>query len=287
MSEAARGLLLAALLAVAPPAVAQAGTADADFERAFELMGSKAPADQTRARELMKAASDAGNVEARNGYATMLTMGIGGPKDARRARRLREEAAAAGSEGANLTLMELHLAGAEGYPRDAGKAYGFARAAADSPLASPTRHCFAQWKVGMMTLAGTGTAKDAAAAYGWVKRAAGNGCANGLISQAAMLATGDGVAEDDVAARALYARASESGDRNFGHALRGLAGMMLAGEGGPVDAATGFGYLMIAKAAGDANADRLLTIHAAAFTPDVRAQGIEISKRWMAEHMRR
>jgi TPR repeat protein len=301
MSDAAShsiGASIAMLLCCATPASAQpvdkatleksakSGDAAAQNELGFLLQTSGKDKDRRQARLWFKRAMDGGDTEAKNNYATMLALGIGGPTDAPEAKRLREEAAAEGSEGANLTIAEYYLAGGNGYPRDPNKAFAAVVAAAESSSSSYNRHCYAQWRAGMMVLQGIGTAKDSATAYRWVKRSADNGCVNGMISAAVMLATGDGVAEDDVTAREFYSKASESGDQQFAHALRGLAGMLLDGEGGPVDTARGIAYLLIAKAAGDENAGTLLDRYEPKLTADLRAQAISISNQWAAEHLK-
>jgi TPR repeat protein len=137
----------------------------------------------------------------------------------------------------------------------------------------------------MMHLEGIGTPANAAEAYRWVVRASENGGVRGMISRAVMLATGQGVAEDDQAARLWYQRAAESGDVMFAHGLRGLGAMLVSGEGGPADVPRGIAYLRIAQAGRDANAARILESLRDRITPEVDRQAREISRQWMREHM--
>ena len=289
------GLALALTLALAcPPAWAQAdnlaeiraraeaGDASAQNDLGGRLMATEDPAVLAEARDWFRRAMEAGDVEAKNNYATMLLMGLGGPSDEAEGRRLRDEAAAAGSIAANLSIAERYLRGVEGYPRDPVRAFGHVRSAAgsSSPMAS-----YAQWRLAMMHLNGVGTPVDLEEAYRWVVRASDNGSVSAMISRGVMLATGQGVAEDDAAARLWYQRASESGDVNFAHALRALGGMLVLGEGGPVDVPRGIAYLRIAEAGGDSNATRGLEMFRDLITPEVDREARGIANRWMAEHM--
>ena len=106
-----------------------------------------------------------------------------------------------------------------------------------------------------------------------------------MISRAVMLATAEGVDEDDAAARSWYRRASESGQDGFAHALRGLGSMLVTGEGGPPDLARGIAYLRIAAAAGDQPAWTLLEQWDDRVTPDVHAEAARLSEAWIAEHL--
>jgi TPR repeat protein len=102
-----------------------------------------------------------------------------------------------------------------------------------------------------------------------------------MISRAVMLATGDGVAENQVEARSWYERAARSGEEGWAHALRGLGGMLVIGEGGPVDLPRGFGYLLAAHAAGDEFAGQLIERFRAQITPEVEGQAVAIAKEWV------
>lgn len=116
----------------------------------------------------------------------------------------------------------------------------------------------AQWEVGMMLLEGRGVPADPAEAYRHVRTSGEAGHAPGMISTAVMLAMGQGVARDPAQARVWYLRAAER--HNSAHALRGLAGMLLTGEGGPPDLNRGMAYLEMALEAGDEVAPRLMEV---------------------------
>jgi hypothetical protein len=144
---------------------------------------------------------------------------------------------------------------------------------------------YAQWRLAMMHLQGVGTPKDPAAAYHILVRASEAGGVNAMISRGVMLATGEGVAEDDAAARDWYRRASESGEIGFAHGLRALGAMLVVGEGGPVDLPRGIAYLRIAKAGGDELAGKLLDTWSDRVTDKVHRRAVTISNAWMARHM--
>ncbi len=131
------------------------------------------------------------------------------------------------------------------------------REAAD-PTTAPAALGDIQWQIGMRYLRGDGTRANARTAYRWIAKGAANGSSNAMISRAVMLATGDGVREDDVAARASYTEAIALRDGNLGHALRGLGGMLYFGEGGPVDRLEGCAYLTTAFQFGDEMAQVML-----------------------------
>lgn len=282
--------LLSAPLAAAPPrtpdselrARAVAGDATAQNDLGGRLMETQDPARLAEARIWFRKASDAGDAEGMNNYATMLLMGLGGPADESAGRQLRDRAAARGSVAANLSIAERYLRGGEGYPLDRARALQLVRTAAEAPSAMAG---YAQWRLGMMYLQGVGTSADPAEAYRWVVRASDGGDVHAMISRGVMLATGEGVAEDDAAARIWYQRAAESGDVNFAHGMRGLGAMLVSGEGGPVDLPRGIAYLKIARAANDANAARLLETWRDRITPEIDRQSLEIANRWMAEHL--
>jgi uncharacterized protein len=231
---------------------------------------------------LLRAAYERGDPDAINNYAVVLLMGVGGPVDEPEGRRLRDLAASRGSIGANLSIAERYLRGAEGYPLDPVRAFQHVRAAAESPVSGAG---FAQWRLAMMHLNGQGTPVDRAEAYRWVVRASDGGDVHAMISRGVMLATGEGVAEDDAAARIWYRRAAESRDVNFAHGMRGLGAMLVTGEGGPVDLPRGIAYLRIARAANDVNASQLLKTFQDRITPEVEQQATEIANRWIADHL--
>jgi TPR repeat protein len=95
------------------------------------------------------------------------------------------------------------------------------------------------------------------AAWALLKPLADTGHAPSMAAVGSMLATGLGVAQDDVEARDWYRRAAEAGSVS---GLRGYGGMLLEGEGGPKDVALGIAMLLIAADAGDENAQMLLSL---------------------------
>jgi TPR repeat protein len=263
---------------------AQAGDRDAQTDLALRLVDGGDAAQLAEARRWAERAAEGGDAEAMNNFATMLLLGIGGPADETRGRRLREEAAGMGSVGANLSLAERYVHGAEGYPRDPARAIEHLRAAG---AANGRAALFAQWRLAMMHLEGVGTPRDPQEAYRLLVAASEAGGVNAMISRAVMLATGEGIAEDDVAARQWYQRAAESGERGFEHALRALGGMLAVGEGGPADLPRGIAFLRVAAAAGDEHAGRILDGFAPRVTPAVEAEAQRIAREWMERHLPR
>jgi TPR repeat protein len=222
------------------------------------LMGSKAKGDQAEARLLFKTVMDEGDAEAKNGYAIMLLDGVGGPGDRVAGQKLQEEAAAQGSYGAQLTLAEHYLRGGGFYPKDDAKGLALLTQVADSGKVRGASKGWIEWRIGMMYLGGRGTQKDDERAYIWVVRGSESGSEDAMISRAVMLATGEGVAEDDGAARSWYQKAIDMKGKLLAHALRGLGFMIWTGEGGPADIDTACTYVYAALRGGDENARVLL-----------------------------
>jgi hypothetical protein len=277
--------------AAAPPAAepsiaelrtrAAAGDVGARLDLGRRILNPEDPASLTEARTLFQGAMRAGNAEAKSNYALMLMMGWGGPADVETGRRLRAEAAAEGSMAANMTLAERYLEGAEGYPRDPALAFRHIGLVANS--SSPSAP-YAQWRLAMLHLQGTGTPVDLPEAWRLVVRASDAGETSAMVSRGVMLAIGQGVTENDAEARSWYRRAAESRRRGFGDGLRGLGWMLATGEGGPVDLPTGIAYLMIASDAQAAQADDMLGQLRPRITPEIDRQAREIGQRWVDEH---
>lgn len=261
---------------------AQAGDPDAQNSLGGRLVETEREEALVEGRGWFERAAAAGNAEAKNNLASLLMLGAGGPADEPRARRLREEAARGGSVGAHLTLTEAYARGAGGYPRDPARAFEHARAAA--AIRSPIQD-FAQWRLAMMHLEGVGTPRDPREAYRILVTASENGGVRAMISRAVMLATGEGTAEDDAQARIWYQRAAESRQYGWEHGLRGLGGMLVLGEGGPVELARGIAYLRVAAAAGDETAAGLLEQFAERVTPALNDEAHGIATAWVAEHL--
>lgn len=277
-----RGVILAAAILVSSGLAFAQADLTPEETRAFELLLNGEPSDDAEARRLFEATGENGSPEAINALASMVGNGLGGPADFERARALMLRAAALGSIGANMTLADLHIRGDGGFPRDPERGFAYALAAAESP--DVRNAAYAQWRLGMMILNGVGTSADPARAYEWVARAADNGAVRGMISRAVMLATGEGVAPDPTAAREWYRRAAEKGELGNAHALRGLGGMLVHGEGGPVELARGYAYLTLAQEGGDENAPLILRDIEPRMEELTRRQAANIAAAWRIEH---
>ena len=121
----------------------------------------------------------------------------------------------------------------------------------------------AQWEYAMRLLDGRGgLTPDAQAAYDYVRRAAEGGLQSARISQAVMLATGEGVAQDPAAAFRAYESALAVPGDGTAHALRGLSVMTYTGEGTVIDEGLGMAGLLIAAAMGDPVAPRYIQARA-------------------------
>jgi TPR repeat protein len=257
---------------------ARTGDAKAQYELGTALMARNDDPALREARDWLRKAMRAGHLEAQNAYAALLMTGSGGSPDAAEGRRLLFDAARRGSVGANVSLSMNYGNGTGGFKRDPRLAFQHMQAAARVDL---PENGWTLWRVGMMHLEGVGTPKDAAEAYRWVVRAADKGSIDGMISRAVMLATGEGVAENQVEARSWYERAARSGKNGWAHALRSLGGMLVIGEGGPVDLPRGFGYLLAARAAGDRNAGIVIERLGSRMTPEVERQAQAVAQEWV------
>jgi len=263
-------------------AEAEAGDREAQADLGTRLLSFNDHAQAVEARRWLRRAADAGSAEAKNSLATALLMGLGGAVDAAEGRRLQEEAAREGSVGANLSLGERYVRGVEGYPRDPARGFAHIQTAARSNQPGSD---FAQWRLAMMHLEGIGTPRNSEEAYRILVASSEAGGVRAMISRAVMLATGDGVAKDPVAARHWYQKAAESGQHGFEHGLRGLGAMMAVGEGGAVELARGVAYLRIASAAGDQTASRVLDMLASAITPQIDDEAKRLAGEWMQRHL--
>lgn len=231
------------------------------------------------ARSYFQQASEMGDVEARNNLSAMVRLGQGGPQDEAEADRLLYAAAAAGSVGANMTLSAWYRDGVPGIAQDEARALAHMRAAAE------TGHAFAQWRYAMMIREGIGSVSDPEEAYRWVVMASDQDDTHAMVSRGVMLATGEGVVEDDVAAREWYGRAAESGEVAFEDGLRGLGFMLFTGEGGPADRPRGFAYLMVAAAAGSEDAETLMQRFELQLSDEEREQASRLASEWADEHL--
>lgn len=256
----------------------RAGDAESQYELGMALMARNDDASLKEARDWLLRALRSGHVEAQNAYSGLLINGSGGPKDEAGGRRLLLDAARRGSVGANVTLSIAHLDGSGGFERDERRAFQHMQAAA---MIDKPKNGWALWRLGMMHLNGIGTPKNPEEAYRWVTRAAEKGSVSGMTSRAVMLATGEGVAKNPVEARTWYERAARSGEDGWAHALRGLGGMLLMGEGGAVDLPRGFGYLLVAHAQGDEHAATLIEMTRSRITPQIEKEAVAVAEAWV------
>lgn len=210
-----------------------------DLDLAICLLGSDSEEDKNQSASMLKRLADAGDVEALQGYAVAVSQGIGLPADEEQGQKLMEQAAEAGSGGALLTLAQHYWDDDGFYPEDKAKALAMKIKAAEIGGFTGASLGEVQWQIGMHFLDGEGADADKKAAYSWVSKGAESGSTNGMISRAVMLATGEGVKEDDAKARGWYKKAIASKDHDLGHALRGLGYMMVIGEGGEEDVRNG------------------------------------------------
>lgn len=250
-------------------AAAERGVTD-DMDVALCLLESASQQDKAQAAQMLKRLGDAGDPDALQGYAIAVLRGIGVPADQAEGQRLMEQAAAAGSGGAMLTLAQHYWDDNGFYPKDEAKALALKTQAAETGgFKGPTLGEI-QWEIGMHHLKGEGTNADQQVAYRWVAKGAENGSTSAMISRAVMLATAEGVAEDDAAARGWYQKAVDAKDKNLGHALRGLGFMMFTGEGGREDVTTACTYTGAAVILDDENARQLLGIIIEDMTEEAR-----------------
>lgn len=267
----------------APAVMSAPSEVKAGFDLATKIVLERQAARYSEARSLAERAFSGGQVEAGNLLSIMLHHGLGGVADLPRAKAVRAAAAKAGSVSANLTLADAHLKGTGGYRKDAGAAFRYLSAAANADEAIGDGRHMAQWRLAMMLREGVGVRKDHAQAYAWVVRASDGGNADAMISRAVMLATGEGVAADPVAARRWYEAASLVPGSNHAHALRGLGGMLAFGQGGPVDLPRALAYLAIAKVRGDRAADTLLNAIRPRITDAMRTEADAIMRKWLLD----
>ncbi len=110
----------------------------------------------------------------------------------------------------------------------------------------------AAWSLAMLILQRGGPETEA---WRFVEWASDQNHPNAMISRAVMLATGQGVEQNEAEARDWYLRAAKAGQP---HGLRGLGAMYVSGEGGDANPALGYALLDIAAAAGDPGVAALL-----------------------------
>ena len=262
-----------------------AGSIGASLNLGLQLMQSDAPADHTRAVKLLgplydSPPEDSGKETTRGlaagGLGIAYTFGLGVEQDVRRGVALLEECDAAGAawEQTHFLLGRAYESGwGEREPNPQKSSQHFWAAAEGG-------HPAAQWHYGMVLL--RGEPKDEIGAYSWIRKAAEGGDRRGMLSTAVMLATGAGVAENDAEAREWYQRAVN--DFASAHALRGLGGMLLVGEGGAKDAARGWAYMKLAAEAGEETAKLGLERLADRVSARDRRKARKLAEEWVAQH---
>jgi uncharacterized protein len=202
--------------------------------------------------------------------------GLGVTRDIPKGARLLEEGAALpeADPGVLFLAARARQQGWEGVEPDPERSAAYFRRAAEGG------HAAAQWHYGMVLL--HGEPKDEIGAYMWIRKAAEGGDLRGMLSTAVMLATGEGVGENDPEARTWYQRAAN--DFASAHALRGLGGMLLEGEGGANDTARGWAYITLAADAGEETAKVGREHFADRVSARDRRKSRMIAAKWIAEH---
>ena len=154
---------------------------------------------------------------------------------------------------------------------DPARGRAMLRAAADQG------HPHGAWRYAMALL----QIGDESGAYRYVAQASDQGYLQAHLSRAVMLALGQGVDVDATAARSWYMTAVSQGSA---HGARGLAGMLITGEGGPANPALGYGLLELARDAGDEHAFSLFPIFRQnGFEPPSRAEIDAALDRFLAD----
>ena len=231
-----------------------------------------------------KSGEDNGHAEALNLYAICVQNGYGQRQDSIKALKILETAATIGSVGAKLTLSERYLTGDNLIDVNEKRAFDLVMSAATGD-GKYEPDSYAQWKVAMLILDGKGTKQDAELAFQWVKRSSEAGNISAMISRAVMLATGQGVTENDEEARSWYEKVALSGDVNFAHGLRGLGHMIFIGEGGPPDTILGFGYLLMAQSANDENAKKLVDSYQDQLSNEEIDAAFTVAQQWADQNL--
>lgn len=185
--------------------------------------GEGLPKNTFIARQTCQAAADAGDPLALYQLSLFQRAGEGGfEESARQADRMRQEAADAGDPRAQTDIARGHLA--------AGR-----NSEAFTLLSSAAEHGYRAAQVDLAALyeSGAGVAKDEQAALQWYERAAEAGDAAALRALGIYTQEGKGGLDPDLPrAREHFRAASEMGD---GEASRRLGAMFERGEGGAVD----------------------------------------------------
>ncbi len=260
-----------------------AGSKVAKINLANHLITSQDANDQARAVDLVMSVQDEPVIGPLADYVLgrAALFGLGGrPRDMPLGVALLQRNVGRDNVGGNYDALYLlargYQSGWGGLTRDPVKAYGlFLRSAnQDDPRA--------QRYVGLALLNGEGVAQDKAQAYVWFKKSADGGFRDAMIDVASMLSTGEGgVTVDQPLARTIYLKAAQMGSA-FG--LQGIGCMLLDGEGGEIDAATGRAYLELAAEAGNATARQAVQMQRFQAPETLRPQIDRIKAEWKARY---
>jgi TPR repeat protein len=188
------------------------------------LTGQELAFDPEEALRWLLAAAEAGNQDAKTEVGNLLLAGITAPAAADYVRRQWETAARQGDAAAafNLGLCCSQCLGTE--RDDAAAAAWFRQSAEHLPEA--------QYAYGRMLADGNGAPADAAAARGWLARAAQAGVADAQVALAEMLVNGRGGPASPSQAMMLFEQAAAAGHVG---AMFALGAMYGGGHGIPAD----------------------------------------------------
>jgi len=270
------------------------------------------PADAAKSRGFLERAAKAGDVVARADYAVMLYEGrMGAPRDVATACALFAEVLVKEEVGmvASYYLGLATARGECGLGPDMPRALALIRRAAEAGVTEAERDIgraletgdgternldaalvwytraaaksdgFSLWRLGMAHVNGQGRVLDTVLGVDYLKRAVDAGSADAMASLAALLAAGDGVAQDFGVARALYQRAARAGQPQ---AHRDLALLDLAGQGAAADPAQAWVNYSKAVALGHAPEPKLEAAIKAAMSPAQSAQAEAELATWRA-----
>ena len=137
----------------------------------------------------------------------------------------------------------------------------------------------AYWPVGVCYLNGNHVAEDAGKAFEWMDKSANAGDVNGMVSLAALYATGQGTEKNPNMAATWYATAIRVEGPHRAQAMRGLGAMHLFGELEGGIQQRGYAFLELAVEEGDPVAEKLLN-RVSTLTEDQRA-AVETHKEFL------
>ncbi len=170
------GFALALLGAAAQLTRAEAPGARPPNALVQEAHAALAGRDPVRARALMERAAASGDVEALNGLATFVEMGVGAPPDTALARRLLEDAAQRGSVAAKLNLgLRLTNSENEADPRRAVELLIDVHNDPPNPAVSAKTRAIAAGGLGVAFLLGRGVMQDVARGVDYLEEADAGG----------------------------------------------------------------------------------------------------------------